>query len=437
MRPRRSRIALVALPLVAPILAAATWHVTPDGSGDAPTIAAALTMAAAGDSVLLACGTYHEHEVMVRKTVTLASETGLPDCVTIDAGRSGGVLHVEGLAAPTVIGLTITGGRASFGGGIWAGSGAAPSFRECVFADNAAAEGGGAYCFHTTPRFTHCEFRGNSADYWGGGLSCFDNTSPLITDCTFTGNCAGIAGGAVWSYFSSTPRLTTSTLAGNTAGSSGGALHALGAGFVCDRTLVWGNCALEGRTLVLAGVGAAASFSCCDVDTGLGWRDGAGAVTWPGPNVSADPLFCAPLACEAAPSLGGDFSLRASSPCLPGGNPCAAALGAPGAACLATASPEPAPRLSTLAIRAFPNPFRERATISFVTPSTALVDISIYRADGRLVRALARDIACAAGAHDVEWDGRDSRARRAAAGIYFVRVSAGRRHLTERLVRVP
>jgi hypothetical protein len=422
---------------MAPFLAAATWHVAPDGSGDAPTIAAALTMAAAGDSVLLACGTYHEHDVTVRKSVTLTSETGASDCVTMDGGHAGSVLHIEGLAAPTVIGLTITGGRASFGGGIWAGSGAAPSFRDCVFAANNAAEGGGAYCFHTTPRFTRCEFRGNTADYWGGGLSCFDNTSPLITDCLFTGNCAGIAGGAVWSYFSSTPRLTTSTLAGNTAGSSGGALHALGAGFVCDRAIVWRNCAPAGRALSLAGAAATASFSCCDVDTGIGWRDGVGTVTWPGPNLNADPLFCAPLSCEAAPSSEGDYSLSTASPCLPGGNACDVAIGAPAATCLASTSPATLPRLSTLAIRAFPNPFRERATMSFVTAWPALVDISIYAADGRLVRALLRNRAYAAGAHDVEWDGRDSRARRAAAGIYFVRVSAGRSHVTDRLVRVP
>jgi hypothetical protein len=153
--------------------------------------------------------------------------------------------------------------------------------------------------------------------------------------------------------------------------------------------------------------------------------------------VNADPLFCAPLSCEAAPSSDGGYSVSTASPCLPDANVCNAAIGAPGAMCLASASPATPPRLSTLAIRAFPNPFRERATISFVTASPALVDISIYRADGRLVRALARETAYAAGEHDVDWDGRDSRARRAAAGIYFVRVSAGRRHVTERLVRIP
>jgi len=35
------------------------------------------------------------------------------------------------------------------------------------------------------------------------------------------------------------------------------------------------------------------------------------------------------------------------------------------------------------------------------------------------------------------WDGRDSRGHRAAFGIYFVRVSAGGRAVTDRLIRVP
>jgi parallel beta-helix repeat protein len=39
---------------------AATWHIKPDGTGDAPTVQAGLDSAATGDTVLVAAGTYYE-----------------------------------------------------------------------------------------------------------------------------------------------------------------------------------------------------------------------------------------------------------------------------------------------------------------------------------------------------------------------------------------
>jgi len=54
---------------------------------------------------------------------------------------------------------------------------------------------------------------------------------------------------------------------------------------------------------------------------------------------------------------------------------------------------------------------------------------------GRRVRTLARG-ALAAGAHRLEWDGRDAAGRPVAAGVYFVRAEAGDARATRRFVRV-
>ncbi len=90
-------------------LLANTWHV-PD---DAPTIQAGVDAAAAGDTVLVACGTYFEHDIVMKSGICLRSETGNPDCVTIDAGQAGRVMEFNHLDSLVIVqGFHFTGGQA-------------------------------------------------------------------------------------------------------------------------------------------------------------------------------------------------------------------------------------------------------------------------------------------------------------------------------------
>jgi flagellar hook assembly protein FlgD len=52
---------------------------------------------------------------------------------------------------------------------------------------------------------------------------------------------------------------------------------------------------------------------------------------------------------------------------------------------------------------------------------------------GRVVRIL-RDGACSAGTHGVEWDLKDDRGSRVAAGVYFCRIASNETSLTDKIV---
>ena len=68
----------------------------------------------------------------------------------------------------------------------------------------------------------------------------------------------------------------------------------------------------------------------------------------------------------------------------------------------------------------YPNPFRDRATISFSIPTARHVRLTVHDVRGRLVR-IVTDRAEAAGSHAAVWDGRDDHGAEVASGYYYVR----------------
>jgi flagellar hook assembly protein FlgD len=70
-----------------------------------------------------------------------------------------------------------------------------------------------------------------------------------------------------------------------------------------------------------------------------------------------------------------------------------------------------------------PTPFRDGTSIVFTVPVRARVRLDVYDLLGRRVRTLV-DGPLEADRHSRTWDGRDDDGSPAAAGIYFVRMSA-------------
>lgn len=81
-----------------------------------------------------------------------------------------------------------------------------------------------------------------------------------------------------------------------------------------------------------------------------------------------------------------------------------------------------------------PNPFRGRSFVKFTLPGNAPVCLQIYDLAGRQVRSFVRDM-LSAGTHRIAWDGRDSRGREVAGGLYLYRlVVAGKLQQTGKVM---
>lgn len=73
----------------------------------------------------------------------------------------------------------------------------------------------------------------------------------------------------------------------------------------------------------------------------------------------------------------------------------------------------------------YPNPFNPATTIEFTLSKDEVVTLAIHDLNGRVVRQLVRGDQRSAGAHRVQWDGKDDLGQPVAGGIYFSRIQAG------------
>jgi len=346
--------ALAAVLVMGSGIQAATIHVPEEQ----PTIQAGIDAASHGDTVVVACGTYYEHDIMMKSGVCLRSETGEADCVIIDAQEQGRVLSCDGVDdQASIVGITLTGGFAT--GSV---------FPEVI--------GGGASCWYSSPTFANCTFHANSAAGAGGGVFFEESSSATLTNCMFTENEAGTFGGAVGGD-AATLAITGCSFVENQAVLDGGAIHAefwtaidaAGCTFVANEApgeggalYVGWRCHVELASCTFSGNGAAAggamyadqdnigstvshcviafgaggegissfvgalvpSLTCCDIygNTGGDWVGYIADQYGVDGNVSDDPMFCGDLNPEEP------YTLHADSPCAPANNPACGLVGA-------------------------------------------------------------------------------------------------------------
>ncbi len=144
-----------------------------------------------------------------------------------------------------------------------------------------------------------CLVDGNSG-LWTGGIFANDG-SVLVERCTVTRNFGATQGGALRSFSDNVMTVRNS--------------------------VIWGNCSSSGLNDVTEA--ADISFECTVVDPEQVPVD----VTFIGPPIVSDPLFCGPVECDSAAVVLGDYTVSASSPCLPENNVCGVPIGARGQGC--------------------------------------------------------------------------------------------------------
>ena len=172
-------------------------------------------------------------------TITLGgSELRIDKSLSIDADSVGGitvnanggsrVFYFDGERdnlAVNLRALTITGGNAEAGGGIYSasaalalsactvsGNGANGSgggiystgagsleLTSCIVSDNGANFGGGIYSYSAALSLVNCVVSANSADQRGGGIYLLYG-SPVLTGCTVAGNLAKWNGGGIYCF---------------------------------------------------------------------------------------------------------------------------------------------------------------------------------------------------------------------------------------------
>jgi predicted outer membrane repeat protein len=311
-------------------VSARTWYVKPDGTGDAPTIQAAIDMAGSGDIVELADGVFsgpgnRDLEIW-SKIIWLRSRNGDPGLCTIDCDGSAADPHFGliffglGAAGGWVEGITI---REAYAGPYsaircWDTTFPVKIF-DCVLTWNRADEGPAVYLGQSDDAEIHdCVFNENQAiGYRGSGGAIFltANSSALVYRCTFVGNSASYLCSAILVQDASSATVENCTFVGNST-PSGGVIYCEGYGPQASSTnlnnviIAWNDSYAAG-----CGIGSYVTCVCCDVYSNSGgdwWYCIAGQR-----GVNGNFLAC-PSFCHAEM---GDFQLCDESPCLPGNHP--------------------------------------------------------------------------------------------------------------------
>ena len=203
---------------------AATLTVCPSGPPQCPysTIQSAINAAAAGDTIFIQPGPYTENLSIGVATATPLTLIGFG--ATVDGGAANSVLDVKTGHTVTIVGLTLTNGKAGAGGGIRNEGGTVNVLNGHITGNTAFGPNGrgGGIDNGGTMTLTNTKIDGNTAARGGGVFSGSQtgstfitlNNSPIINNTASNGAGGMATGGGA--------NLVNSPITNNTGGNVGG-----------------------------------------------------------------------------------------------------------------------------------------------------------------------------------------------------------------------
>jgi hypothetical protein len=284
-----------------------TYVVRPDGTGDFPTIQAAIDAASDGDVIALADGTFQgdgNRDIdYLGKALTVRSQSGRRDQCTIDCQATaqsphrGFYFHTGESLSSVLQGVTVAGGNPTlpeaWGGGILCEY-ASPTIVDCASIENPGRLGRRHALLGLERRSDRLLDRGEHGDHerrrhlLHGQLARRLHPDHDLREHGSPGSGRGHGlqrhGGGLWLLNGSAPVLENTIIAFGVEG---------------EAILCWDS---------------VAHLSCCDVfgNEGGDWIDCIEGQLGVEGNRAEDPLFCDPGA--------GDFTLHGGSPCGPSGD---------------------------------------------------------------------------------------------------------------------
>jgi len=314
---------------------AATYVVRPDGTGDFPTIQAAIDAVSAGDTIELTDGTFTgsgNRDISVSKTLTLRAQNGPGGSCIIDCEGSSSDPHFgfeigDDASGTYFEGITIQ--------NAWIlGDGAAVNAYEtifevegCIFWNNFAEYNGGAIYGVTGSELyaTDCLFSGNRTNQYGtgGAISIDDVSYAELNGCTFNANW-GDLGGTLYFAGASAGYLSRCTIDSSDGPMSNAAIYSVTYSQVEAENMI---IAFGTDKSVRCATNGSIDLYCCDVygNEGGDWIGCIADQYGTNGNISVDPHYCWPY--------GAPFGLAENSPCAEENNEICGQIGAWGIEC--------------------------------------------------------------------------------------------------------